>query len=320
MNEEMQDWIDYIFDQADAEISEWNKNVVESQEKNTKTENQTPQKAQKIRAGKKAGLPSESITTDLFLACLKTPSMFYKKCYLTKKETSHHNQIENILDEDLFSEDLKNISNVQGFMRNGWNSDPSWNWKKALELARLIRNSGRLPIFNTKLYKMPSDKTMKKLASYKAEIRIAISVFDTRMHLKSCFEFVENYRKMGGVSIPILMSAHYNKGVLNRKQTKIVEFIKEKDIIGAEHSIQFPENSPLHKIIDANKCEKKEETKNYWCGRIFSEELKVPTINAIPPYYLGMQNSLLSKNEDAFLNSLWYQKIKTNEEIKLKLD
>ncbi|WP_196894391.1 hypothetical protein [Aureivirga marina] len=319
INNDLNDWIDYIFDRTDTDFSELDKYVSKSYEEYAKAKNLKVPNPQKIRAGKIGGHPLESITTDLYLGCLPASSVCYGNCNAAKLSFlsgfDFGIKVENILDKEVFIKDLKNIPSTQGFLTNGWNSDPSWNWEKAFEMAKLIRKSGRLPILMTKVYKFPSEEMMQKFANIKAEIRVSVSAFDKKEQLRQRFDFIHHYRNCGGIAIPMLISTYFKRGNLNRKQDKIVEYISEKDILGAENSLRFDKFSPVSKMVDLDKCRRIESTKDYWCGRIFSEELKVPITTTLPPYYLGMQNPYMSKNEEKFLNSLWYENVYTHEEV-----
>src|SRR5687768_6656952 len=88
-----------------------------------------------IRAGRAGGLPFDSITSDLYLGCLPATQICYGSCFAARgafaADYDFGTRVENVLDADLLMSDLRALPANQSFLRNGWNSDASWNWPKA---------------------------------------------------------------------------------------------------------------------------------------------------------------------------------------------
>src|SRR5690349_16117470 len=108
---------------------------------------------EKIRAGKAGGLPFDSLTTDLFLGCLPANRVCYGNCFAaTAAFTSgvdFGTRVRNVLDKELFRSDVARLPASQRFLKNGWNSDPSWDWSLARDLAVLVHAASRHVVFIT---------------------------------------------------------------------------------------------------------------------------------------------------------------------------
>ncbi|HEB3530100.1 TPA: hypothetical protein RZC51_001585 [Burkholderia cenocepacia] len=100
-----------------------------------------------IRAGRHDGLPFDSLTTDLYMGCLPASQICYGSCFAARGAPAagydFGSRVENMLDVGQLQADLLSLPQEQRFLRNGWNSDASWNWPKAYALAKLIREAGR---------------------------------------------------------------------------------------------------------------------------------------------------------------------------------
>ncbi|WP_233420535.1 hypothetical protein [Xenorhabdus nematophila] len=110
-----------------------------------------------IRAGIAGDLPFNSLTTDVVTGCLPESMACYGICFSAisswKSGIDFGKRIDNKLDEDIFTRDLKALPNSQKYIRCGWNSDPSWNWLISTRMAELAREAGLLMIFITKSFK-----------------------------------------------------------------------------------------------------------------------------------------------------------------------
>lgn len=278
---------------------------------------------QLIRAGKTGGLPFESLTTDLTLGCLPPAQICYGNCFAARAAFNagfnFGKRVENILDEEIFLSDLDALPKSQGYLRNGWNSDPSWRWNKALRLAELINSSGRHTVFITKCFLAPDETIMRSLAALGVELRVSISAFDTKSQLDCRIKTIENYRKHKGVAIPLLMTTRFKDQSLNVKQDKIVQYVVESDLPAAENSLRFNASSPVMELIDESACRQVAESGDLWCGRLYPDTaIKIPTTTSIPPHYQGLQSPNLSENNPDFLKSLWYEPVPSHEEVKSK--
>ncbi len=215
-------------------------------------------KPQLIRAGITGGLPFDSLTTDLLLGCLPASQICYGNCFAARgafiSGFNFGKHVENILDEDVFKADLKAIPDFQGFLRNGWNSDPSWNWPKALRLAELIHEAGKHTIFITKCFLAPAQEILSRFAALGVEIRVSISAFDTESQIEQRLQTIENYRNNNGVAIPVVMTTRFKDQLLNDRQDLIVQYVVEQDLPASENSLRFEPNSPVLELIDESVC------------------------------------------------------------------
>src|SRR5215472_357697 len=137
-----------------------------------------PSTPQVIRAGKTGGLPFDTLTTDLFGGCLPGREICYGNCFAARAAYAagidFGTRVPNILDHDVLCADLERLPASQKFLRNGWNSDPSWNWRDAARLCQWIRESGRLTIFNTKNFTRLQPDTVRSLVALKAELWVCV--------------------------------------------------------------------------------------------------------------------------------------------------
>jgi hypothetical protein len=277
----------------------------------------TPE-AQVIRAGIAGGLPFNSLTSDLMLGCLPASQVCYGNCFAAKAafESGYDfgRRVKNILNVEIFNNDLKSIPLEQGFLRNGWNSDPSWDWKTATELAGLIRQSGRLPVFITKCFRKFRDEQLVAMVDAKAEIRISVSAFDSQAQLRLRLQTAEDYRNAGGVAIPVIMTTKFAEQTNGARQDELVSYFVRNDYPLAENSLRISPETPVIESIDLRQCKLTADVGDYWAGRLY-ERFLVPTLTSVPNNYLGLQSAYLSKNDPEFLKSLWNDPVPSHTEV-----
>lgn len=276
-------------------------------------------KSDLIRVGIKGGLPFDNLMTDLVVGCLPVDLACYGCCFAAKSSWENGmdfgSRIANHLDIDIFKEDLDALPITNRYIRNGWNSDPSWEWNKAAEVSKLIRESGRLPIFITKVFKAPGLSALNNLALFGAEIRVSISALDTNQQLKSRLEFLQNYRKAGGVAIPLVMSAYYTDQDLLKRQKDLVRWVLENDFPGAENSLRFVKNTPMSTMINHGKTGDVYDENQEWSGRLFINELVFPTTTSIPDNYTGITSGFMSKLDQNHIRSLFIDEVIEHNKI-----
>ncbi|MEU7044059.1 hypothetical protein AB0A77_23735 [Streptomyces varsoviensis] len=272
----------------------------------------------RIRAGRAGGLPFDSLTTDLMLGCLPAAQVCYGSCFAAKGafESGYDfgTRVPNVLDEEVFRADLAAIPAGQGYLRNGWNSDASWDWPKAVRLTELIRESGHHTVFITKMFKALSDDDAASLAGLGAELRISVSAFDSRPQLRMRMTAAEQYRGLGGVAVPTIMTAAFRDAALARRQDRIVEYFRERDFPMGENSLRFVPGSPVLDAIDLDACRPTADTRDLWSGRMYAD-LRVPTLTCVPAQYRGLRSPYLSKNDPEFLASLWNESVPLHADV-----
>lgn len=271
-----------------------------------------------IRAGRAGGLPFDSLTTDLMLGCLPATQVCYGSCFAAKGafESGYDfgTRVPNVLNEEVLRADLAAIPATQGYLRNGWNSDASWDWPKAVRLTELIRESGHHTVFITKVFMALPDEMAARLAELGAELRVSVSAFDSKPQLRMRLKAVEQYRSVGGVAVPTIMTAAFRDEALARRQDRIVAYFCDRDFPMGENSLRFVPGSPVLDAIDHSACRPTADTKDLWSGRLYAD-LRVPTLTCVPARYAGLQSPYLSKNDPEFLESLWHESVPLHADV-----
>lgn len=272
-----------------------------------------------IRAGQRGGLPFDSITTDLYLGCLPVSQICYGSCFAARGAFAagfdFGTRVENLLAPDVLGADLLALPAEQRFLRNGWNSDASWNWPKALTLAKLIRDSGRCTVFVTKCFRAMDPGTLAGLVEVGAELRVSVSAMDTPSQLRQRLASILSFRDAGGVAVPVVMSSIFADEQLNRRQDELVDWIVRNDLPGAENSLRIPQQLPVVRLVDQDRVGVLDESGDLWAGRLYGERLPVPTITSVPADYPGLP---WRRRSDLDLNQLevWRRDpVRTHEEV-----
>lgn len=279
----------------------------------------TPSTPQLIRAGKAGGLPFDTLTTDLFGGCLPGREICYGNCFAARAAYAagidFSARVPNILDRNVFCADLERLPASQKFLRNGWNSDPSWNWRDAVVLSQWIRESGRLTIFNTKSFTRLQPDTVRSLAAVKAELWLCVSAFDSDAQLEHRINSIETFREAGGCAVPLVMTTRFSQPELNAKQEQLVQYMIDHDLPAAENSLRFAPTSPVMAVLDRTRMRQIASTGDFWSGRLYAGVLRVPTTSSLPSGYSGLQSRYLSRNDSDFLDSLFFDPVRTHEEV-----
>ncbi|MBU3050279.1 hypothetical protein KNV96_19240, partial [Chryseobacterium indologenes] len=272
-----------------------------------------------IRVGIAGGMPNNSVTGDIVSGCLSAKQACYGICFAAKgfwgQGIDFGIRRENILDIDLIKKDLDVLPKSQRYLRNGWNSDPSWNWDKANKLAEILMKNNILTIFISKVFTKPSKEVMLQLVSNRAEIRVSISAMDNNAQLKTRLEFIQEYRNLGGIVIPIIMSASYNIYQLKQRQDNIVNWLVEKDFLIAENSLRFPMTAAVTQLIDLSKTKPVYNSNDVWSGRLYEDKAIFPTTTSIPDTYSGISTAYSSKFNKHSLSLLFVDPVKTHAEV-----
>jgi hypothetical protein len=292
--------------------------VVASFDEYRDTTSLVPREPEVIRAGKIGGLPFDSLTTDLAGGCLPARHVCYGNCFAARAAfeagIDFGTRVRNMIEPDVLRGDLAALPASQGYLRNGWNSDPSWEWQLALELSDEVVASGHHMVFITKCFRKPDAHTMDALASLRVELRVSISAFDSDSQLRMRTEVVEAYRAAGGVAIPQLMSASFAAETLNRSQAQIVDYFRANDFPVSENSLRFAADSTVLPAIDLTTCGRVSSNGDYWSGRLFTS-LSIPTLTTLPPWYRGLSSGFRSKIGSDELANLWYDPVPTHDEV-----
>ncbi|GAB7142682.1 hypothetical protein LRC484719_12700 [Mycobacterium riyadhense] len=272
-----------------------------------------------VRAGRAGGLPFDSITTDLYRGCLSLAQTCYGSCFAAK--AAYQNgfdfavRVENIIDRSVLLADLSYLAATQRFLRNGWNSDASWNWPKALQLAEIIRETDRFVVFVTKCFTPIRSEVAHGLAGVGAELRVSVSAFDTPNQLRQRFDALLAYRAAGGIAIPVVMTTAFADHELNDRQDSIVDWVARHDLPGAENSLRTPTHLPVAGLLDKRHVRPLDESGDLWAGRLYGDVLPVPTTASLPADYPGLKFGHLSEIDRDWLESWRHDPVRTHEEV-----
>lgn len=81
-----------------------------------------------------------------------------------------------IVDRVILREDL--AKSKADWMRLGVMGDPSEDWDVALDLCELVHEAGKIPVLFTRLWILPTDFQLMKMAEYGVHLHISICAFD----------------------------------------------------------------------------------------------------------------------------------------------
>lgn len=278
-----------------------------------------------IRAGTRGGLPSDSLTTDLFWGCLPAPVVCYGNCFAAKAAFSRgYNfgcRVENKLDPHILCEDLKHLPTSQKFVKNGFNSDPSIDWNKARDFAEIITSSGLHLLFITKCHTQPTEAILSDLAKFGVELKVSISAIDLDQPLQKRLSVIKKYQSLGGLAVPNIMTAKYQNNDLMYRQDKIIEFLLEHDIPACENPLRLEYGSHVSLMLDQTAIysvpgkDSEKDANEIYCGALYRKFLPLPPYYSMKSSYEGLPSNRLSDLSADFIKSCWYIPIATAEEL-----
>jgi hypothetical protein len=276
-------------------------------------------KPQHIRAGRAGGLPFDSLTTDLFVGCLPASLVCYGSCFAARAAfdagIDFGHRVENMLDEQIFVDDLEGLPPGQRYLKNGWNSDPSWSWNKALQMATLVHSAGRHLVFITKCFTTMTDAQADAFARMGIELRVSLSALDSEAQLAHRIDAGAAYRRAGGVAVPQVFTAVFRDARLNTRQLRIAEHLVGLDFPVAENSLRFTPGSPMLELVDTASCGRVADTGDLWSGRLYASLLPYPALTAVAPGYAGLPGGFHSAHEQSLAPGLWHESIPTHAEV-----
>lgn len=272
-----------------------------------------------IRVGKHGGLPFDSLVTDVVSGCLPNNMACYGMCFAALsawgKNYDFGKRIDNVFDKKVLESDIENLPETQSYIRCGWNSDPSWNWDVSAEIASIAREKELLTIFVTKSFTFMDKEIANKLIDAKAEIRVSISAMDSNKELAKRLEFIKNYRDIGGICIPIVLTTSYKSINLQERQENIVKWVMDNDFPAAENSLRFPVDSQMVDLVEKSLLRPHDDGTDIWSGRIYPDKLLFPTTTSIPDSYSGIQSAFLSKLDIEGLQEFFVDPVNTHEQV-----
>lgn len=278
-----------------------------------------------IRAGIRGGLPSDSLTTDLFWGCLPASVVCYGNCFAAKAAFTRGYdfgcRIDNKLDANLLREDLKHLPSSQNFVKNGFNSDPSIDWKKARDFAEIVTNSGLHLLLITKCLTQPTEPILQDLANFGVELKVSISSLDLDQPLNRRLSVIKKYQFLGGFAVPNVMTAKFKYDELNDRQNNIVNFLVEHDIPACENPLRLTYRSQVSLLLDETSAfpvpqrDPSQEADEMYCGAMYRKELPLPPYYSMKSSYKGLPSNRRSDLSSDLIESIWDIPIATAEEL-----
>ncbi len=272
-----------------------------------------------IRAGVRGGLPFDSLSTDVVRGCLPPGSICFGGCFAASAAfqagEDFGRRVPNTLDHDVLAADLDNMERSQKFVRNGWNSDPSWAWPTVVEISRLMRTSGRLLVVLTRAFHPPCENQVTELIAQGAELRLSLSAFDAPGVVQRRLDLACAYRSAGGIAIPVVVTANFIADALNKFQDDIVSEINRRDLPGAENSLRFRADSIVAQELRLAEAFVENTCADRWFGRLFAVRLPVPTITSVDDSYGGIASGYQSRIDPDQLSELYCEPVPTYQEL-----
>ncbi|MFB6456723.1 hypothetical protein ACE38W_15735 [Chitinophaga sp. Hz27] len=245
-----------------------------------------------ILCGKSAGLPFDYLMTDIYSGCLPIKSICYGNCsaaeYWINKGHDFGSRHINNFDEKLFRQSIEQLPADQKWLRQGWVSDVSLShkaWELLASITDILMEHNIRLVIITKIFTHPTEEVMRKLAANKAEIRVSISAIDTKREIEKRFEFLHEYREVGGLAVPYLMSFKFTDEALRKNQELIVEQIIADDYIAAEHPLRLSNDNSGLEGADTERHYHPKFADQTWFGRLYSEigNFIMPPPTFLPP-------------------------------------
>ena len=232
----------------------------------------------KIGCGKYCGLPFDCLMTDVISGCLPQKRVCYGNCTAAQfwKEQGYDfgKRVLNNFDKEFFISCIKKLPPEQKWLRQGWISDCSFtekSWNLTAEIASILNDYQIRLLIITKIHSLPSEKVMHNLSENKAEIRVSISALDTEEQNRKRLNFLNDYRKIGGLAVPYLMSCKYNNKILSDNQEFLVDYVIKNDFVAGEHPLRFDKQNKIIDELEKDGFWHPKFPNQYWFGRIFED-------------------------------------------------
>lgn len=237
-----------------------------------------PMEPVNIVCGKKHGLPFEYLMTDIYSGCLPLAGICYGNCtaalFWVSKGYDFGKRSINAWDPEMFKESLDDLPPDQRWLRQGWMSDVSFSkegWLILSQVSDILHDKKMHLMVLTKVHTVPDKDILQRLARNKVEIRVSVSALDTEAEIGRRLSFAMEYRNLGGISVPYVMSSKYIDPVLIRNQESIVDFVVNNDFLAGEHPLRIDKSNPLFGVLDHNGYSHPKFPAQYWFGRILTD-------------------------------------------------
>lgn len=272
-----------------------------------------------IRAGRRGGLPFDSLIGDVVTGCLPASTACYGSCFAAfgafRAGFDFGRRVPNRLDEELLRADIAALPAEQAYLRCGWNSDPSWDWPMIARLGEIVSESGRMLILITKVFRPLPEQSRDRMIAAGVELRVSISAFDAPRQLERRIETMTAYRDAGGIAVPLVMTTRFAEPALNVRQDAIVARVVQLDLPGAENSLRFGVDSDIVAKLDRRQLRPVAISGDLWCGRLYTDALPIPTTTSIPANYRGLSSGFRSRIGALELARLFHEPVRTHVEV-----
>ena len=258
-----------------------------------------------VRVGKYGGLPWDVQTQDVVIGCLPVSSVCYGQCFAAEHANAQGiefgRRVNRLFDEVILRDDFDHLPDEQHWVRQGWNGDPSWNWTNAIRLGQIANSYGRHIVYNTKIFRQPSDEQWDQLVSIGAELRVAVGALDVNGSFENKLEQLLEYRERGGVAVATIITSKYRYSDLNDAQDSIVNYLREHDLPACELPLRASILQGTGELLDASAV----ETDSFrWFGRLFDEELRIPILCSTNSSYTGLPSGKDSEISGELLSAV----------------
>ena len=265
----------------------------------------------RILCGKHAGLPFDCLMTDVVSGCLSLEHICYGNCtaaeYWINQGYDFGKKTLNDFNETDFRESIQSLPVTQKWLRQGWISDCSFtsqSWNLVAQISDILDEYEITLLIITKVYSLPSRAVLKTLAKNNAELRASISALDLPKEINTRLGLLENYRQLGGKSIPYLMTARYAPKDLSDNQKRIVQYVIDNDYIAGEHPLRFNKDNQILPDLMTDGFWHPKFSDQYWFGRVLYD---VPNFVLPAPTHLS---------EDYTLEARYFSELAPGQKIK----
>lgn len=205
-----------------------------------------------LQHNKKTG---EAGTIDIFRGC---PGCEMKNapCYAAKGAArvgiDFFQPIRRVFDKSLLEKQLKRYE--IDWVRIGCISDPSLDWETTCEIAELIDSHGKKPVIITKLYEIPSNQQLERLARTTGNLQVSVSGVTPRKTVGKRFAIAQEAHKAGLSTAWRINSARWKPdSKADKVQESLIYMADEEGLPIIDTPIRLFKTSPFWAHVDQEK-------------------------------------------------------------------
>jgi len=129
-------------------------------------------------------------------------------CYSCESMKRYHRifhiPVSMILKPELLRKDLENCPD--DWIRFGINGDPGEDWNLTIQVARIVRESGKTPVILSRLWTPPTEPQLSQMANLGVVLHISICALDSYPATSQRLLFLKKYQAIGGKGIMRLVT------------------------------------------------------------------------------------------------------------------